>query len=139
MVNKNFAVAAAAAIVSVGVGTASAAPQCDIVGTFKDSLGSTGKFTSETKGTVINKEVCPTAYALTVTKLTHKVVDVTGKSKTATCGALKGDFTFNDGGCTSASGTITIGTTSIADTITHTGSIPTGKPVDDSALSAGLK
>ncbi len=140
MANTNLAVAAAAAVVAVSIGTASAATKCNIVGTFTDSLGSSGKFTSEKKGTVSNASICPAPYALTVTKLTNKVVDVKGTSTDKACGALTGDFKFNNGGCTSASGTVTIaGLGSLADTITKTGSIPTRTPIDNSALSAGLK
>ena len=140
MSKTNLAAAAAAAVVAVSVGTASAATKCNIVGTFTDSLGSTGKFTSEKKGTVKNTNICSAAYALTVTKLTNKVVDVKGTSSNKSCGALTGNFTFNNGGCTSASGTVSIaGLGSLADTITKTGSIPARAPIDDSALSAGLK
>ena len=140
MANTNLAAAAAVAVVAVGVGTASAATKCNIVGTFTDSLGSTGKFTSETKGTVSNPNICPAPYKLTVTKLTNKVVDVKGKSSNSSCGALTGNFKFNNGGCTSASGTVTIaGLGSLADTITKTGSIPARTPIDDSTLTAGLK
>ena len=140
MTSTNITAAAAVAVLSIGVGSASAATKCNIVGTFTDSLGSSGKFTSETKGTVSNANICPKPYALTVTKLTNKVVDVKGKSSDSSCGALTGDFTFNNGGCTSASGTVTIaGLGSLADTITKTGSIPARTPIDDSALTTGLK
>lgn len=140
MANLNIAAAAAAAVVAVGAGTASAAPKCNIVGTFTDSLGSSGKFTSEKKGTVSNPNICPAPYKLTVTTLTKTVIDVTGKSANKTCGALTGNFTFNNGGCTSASGTVTIaGLGSLADTITKNGSIPTHEHGDDSTLTAGLK
>jgi hypothetical protein len=119
---------------------ASAAKKCNIVGTFTDTLGSTGKFTSEKKGEVDNPEICSVQYSLKVTTLTNIVIDVTGKAKGNACGALTGDFTFNDGGCDSASGTVTIaGLGAFADTITRTGNGAKHPPADTSLLTTGLK
>jgi len=132
---------AAAFATAVAAAPALAAKKCDIVGTFKDSLGSTGKFTTEKKGTVSNTAICAQPYSLTVTKLTDVVIDVKGKSKDKSCGALTGDFTFQDGGCTSAAGTVTIeGLGSFNDTITHTGNAMSHPPqADTSMLTAGFK
>jgi hypothetical protein len=132
---------AAAVATAVSVTPALAAKQCDIVGKFTDSLGSSGKFTSEKKGEVSNAAICSATYKLTVTKLTETVIDVKGKTKGNVCGALKGDFTFQDGGCTSAAGTVTIqGLGSFPDTITHTGKDAShSAPADTSMLTAGFK
>jgi hypothetical protein len=138
--SHHHAAIAAAVIMSMSTGTALAAKKCDIVGNFTDSLGSTGTFKTEKKGTVSNANVCSAPYALTVTKLSKTVVDIKGKSKNPSCGALTGDFTFNNGGCTSASGTVTIaGIGSLPDTITETGKAYHRPPADTSMLSAGLK
>jgi formylmethanofuran dehydrogenase subunit C len=137
---KSMILSAAVVATVAGSGTAMAAGQCNIVGKFTDSLGSKGKFTSETKGTVDNTSICAKPYALTVTKLTEKVIDVTGKSADKSCGALKGDFKFQDGGCTSAAGTVTItGLGSFADTITRSGKLDHRPAADVSALTSGFK
>jgi hypothetical protein len=134
------AVVAAAIVMSMTAGNALAAKKCNIVGKFTDSLGSTGDFKTEKKGTVSNANVCPSPYALKVTKLSETVVDIAGKSTDKSCGALTGDFTFNNGGCDSASGTVTIaGIGSLPDTITKTGKAQHHAPADTSMLSAGLK
>jgi hypothetical protein len=132
---------AAAVVMSMSAGnTALAAKKCDIVGKFTDSLGSTGAFKTEKKGTVSNAAICSAPYALKVTKLSKTIIDISGKSKDESCGALTGDFTFNDGGCTSASGTVTIaGLGSLPDTITKTGKAFHRPPADTSMLSNGLK
>jgi hypothetical protein len=132
---------AAAVVTAISTTPALAAKKCDIVGTFKDSLGSTGKFTSEKKGTVSNTAICAQPYKLTVTKLNETVIDVKGTSKDKNCGALTGDFAFQDGGGTSAAGTVTIqGLGSFNDTITHTGNAISHTPVNDtSMLTAGFK
>jgi hypothetical protein len=137
---KHGAIAAALAMTMIA-GAASAATKCNIVGSFTDSLGSKGKFTSETRGTVDNPNICPQAYALTVTKLTNKIIDVKGKPKgTSSCGALTGDFTFQNGGCTTASGTVTItGIGSFPDTITRSGKATSRPAADTSALFSGMK
>jgi hypothetical protein len=130
---------AAALIVAAGTGTASAAKKCNIVGTFTDSLGSTGKFTSEKKGTVSNSLICADTYALTVTKLTETIIDISGKVKGGSCGALTGSFTFQNGGCDSAAGTVTIqGVGTFNDTITKTGALHS-PAADNSALIGELK
>jgi hypothetical protein len=132
------ATAVAAVAIACASGQALAAKKCNIIGTFTDSLGSTGKFTTEKKGTVSNPVICSSAYALTVTKLNTTVIDVKGKSKT--CGPLTGAFTFNNGGCTSATGTVTIqGIGSFNDTITHTGNSPTQHSPASSMLDTGMK
>jgi hypothetical protein len=66
---------------------------------------------------------------------------VKGKSKDQSCGALTGDFTLQDGGCTSATGTVTIKRLgSFNDTITHTGKAISHPPqADTSMLTAGFK
>jgi hypothetical protein len=122
-----------------GPASAYAANKCNIVGSFTDSLGSKGKFTTEKRGTVDNGIICAKPYALTVTTLTKTVIDVKGASKDKSCGALTGSFTFQNGGCTSATGTVTItGIGTLNDTITRTGAAkrPTA---DTSGLSSGLK
>jgi hypothetical protein len=119
-------------------GSAFAAKKCNIVYPFTDSLGSTGKFTSEKKGTVSNSSICAKSYSLTVTKLTLTDIDITGKSKDKSCGALTGSFTFNNGGCDSATGTVTIvGLGTLPDTVTKSGSAR-HTPVDISALTKNL-
>jgi hypothetical protein len=138
--SHHHAALAAAVVMSMSAGSAMAAKQCNIVGKFTDSLGSAGKFKSEKKGTVSNASICSAPYALKVTTLTKTVIDITGTSKNPSCGALSGNFTFNDGGCTSASGTVTIaGLGSLPDTITKTGKTEHRPPADTSMLSAGLK
>ena len=137
---SHMATAATLALAFAG-GNAMAAAKCNIVGTFTDTLGSTGKFVTEKKGTVTNKTVCPQSYNLTVTKLTNLVVDIKGKPKgTSSCGALTGSFMFQNGGCTTASGTVTIqGIGTLNDTITKTGSKVPAKSADRSDLLNGLK
>jgi hypothetical protein len=143
MANVKYAAIAAAAMATAMTGgnPASAASKCNIIGKFTDSLGSTGKFTSEKKGEVFNSAICSVKYKLTVTELTKTVVDVTGKTKGNVCGALTGDFTFNDGGCDSATGTVTIvGLGSLPDTITRKGKDDAvHPPADTSMLTTGLK
>jgi hypothetical protein len=140
MATSNQAALAAAALLTLSAGSADAAKKCNIVGTFTDTLGSTGTFKTEKKGTVSNANICPSPYSLTVTTLTKKVIDVSGTSKDKSCGALTGDFTFDNGGCVSASGTVTIaGLGSLPDTITHTGKAAHRPPADTSMLSTGLK
>jgi hypothetical protein len=129
---------ATAAALALGTGAASAAKKCNIVGAFTDSLGSSGDFTSEKKGTVSNADICPDAYKLKVTKLTETVIDVKGKSKDKSCGALTGAFTFNDGGCDSATGSVTIvGIGTLPDTITKTQDNTHAEP-DHALLSHGM-
>ena len=137
---KILAAALLGAVCMAGSGSALAAKQCNIVGKFTDSLGSSGKFTSETKGTVSNSAICPSAYKLTVTKLTETIIDLKGKSTDKSCGALSGKFTFNNGGCQSATGTITIaGLGTFDDTVTRTGKDARRVPADTSALINKLK
>jgi hypothetical protein len=139
MAYVKHAAIAAALIIAAGTGTATAAKKCNIVGSFTDSLGSTGKFTSEKKGTVSNSLICADAYALTVTKLTETVIDISGKTKKNACGALTGSFTFQNGGCTSAAGTVTIqGVGTFDDTITKTGALRS-PAASNSALIGKLK
>ncbi len=137
---SHAAIAAALAISFTG-GSAFAATKCNILGPFTDSLGSTGTFVSETKGTVTNTAVCPQSYSLTVTKLTNLVIDIKGKPKgTSSCGALTGKFKFQNGGCTTASGTVTItGLGTLADTIMDKGKIVARPGEDRSSLLRGLK
>ena len=120
-------------------GSAFAAKKCNIVGSFTDSLGSSGKFVSEHKGIVSNSAICAKPYNLTVTTLTETAIDIKGASKDKSCGALSGSFTFNNGGCQSASGTITIaGLGTFNDTVTRSGNARR-TPVDTSALTNNLK
>lgn len=138
MKNATCAAIAAAAVMTFAASNAMAAKKCNIVGSFTDSLGSTGKFTSEKKGTVMNTAICPTAYKLTVTKLTTKIIDIKGTTKA--CGALTGAFTFATGSCDSASGTVTIqGIGSFPDTITRSGADAHRASPDTSALTAHMK
>ncbi len=119
---------------------AHAAKKCNIVYPFTDSLGSSGKFVSEHKGIVSNSAICPVPYNLTVTKLTNTVIDISGKTKANKCGALTGSFTFNDGGCDSASGSVTIvGLGTFNDTVTRTQSARHAPVADTSALTNNLK
>jgi hypothetical protein len=130
---------AAALMLAAGTGTAEAAKKCNIVGSFTDSLGSTGSFTSEKKGTVSNGLICAKTYALTVTKLTETIIDISGKVKGGSCGALTGSFTFQDGGCTSAAGSVTIqGFGTFDDTITRSGALRS-PAADTSDLTNKLK
>ena len=127
------------AVCVAGSGSAFAAKKCNIVGSFTDSLGSSGKFLTEHKGIVSNSAICAKPYNLTVTTLTQTVIDIKGASKDKSCGALTGNFTFNNGGCNSASGTITIaGLGTFNDTVTRNASARR-TPVDNSALIAHLK
>jgi hypothetical protein len=105
--NINYAAMAAAVATTVTVNTAIAAKKCDIKGTFTDTLGSSGKFTSEKKGTGSNSAACPDPYKLKVTDLTQSVLDFSGTTKDKSCGSLTGTFTFV-GGCTTAEGTLTV-------------------------------
>ena len=113
--------------------------QCNIVGAFTDSLGSSGEFTSQTMGTVSNTAICPSTYKLTVTKLSTKVINI--KGKTTQCGNLVGKFKFQDGGCTTAKGTVTItGIGTFPDTVTRSGAEVARKPsADTSRMTNGLK
>ncbi len=138
MANMNYAAIAAAVATVVPANTATAAKKCDIVGSFTDTLGSTGKFTSEKKGTVTNTEVCADPYSLKVTKLSETVLDISGTTKDKSCGSLTGTFSFV-GGCSTAAGTVTIqGLGSIGDTLSLGGHHSYHAP-DTSLLSAGLK
>jgi hypothetical protein len=120
-------------------GTASAAKKCNIVGNFTDSLGSSGTFTSEKKGTVSNGLICSAPYALTVTTLTLATIDIKGKSKDKSCGALTGSFAFQNGGCDSATGTVTIvGFGTANDTITKSTAAARQAP-ENAALIGKLK
>jgi phospholipase/lecithinase/hemolysin len=142
MSNAKYAVMAASVATAMTATTAAdAAKKCNIVGTFTDSLGSTGQFYTEKKGEVSNTAICSATYTLKVTTLTKTVIDVSGKTKGNVCGALTGDFTFNNGGCDSASGTVTIvGLGAFADTITKTGNGAVVHPhADTSLLTTGLK
>ncbi len=122
----------------MNMGSASAAKKCNIVGTFTDTLGSMGQFTSEKAGTATNAVACSTTYKLTVTKLSNTVLDIKGKAKK--CGALTGDFTFDAGSCTTASGSLIVkGLGTFNDTITIMNTAVKSKPVDNSALINGLK
>jgi hypothetical protein len=138
MVKSHITVITAALAMSVLAGNALAAKKCNIVGSFTDSLGSTGQFTSEKKGSVSNSNVCAATYALKVTKLSETVIDIAGKAKG--CGALTGDFTFQNGGCDVASGTITIaGLGTFNDTVTRSGKVVARARTDNTALTAGIK
>ena len=55
------------AVCVAGSGSAFAAKKCNIVGSFTDSLGSSGKFLTEHKGIVSNSAICAKPYNLTVT------------------------------------------------------------------------
>ncbi len=119
-------------------GSAFAAKKCNIVYSFTDSLGSSGKFVSEHKGIVSNADICAKPYNLTVTKLTESIIDITGKSKDKSCGALTGSFTFNNGGCSSATGSVTIaGLGTLPDTVTR--SNKARSTPDTSALTNKMK
>jgi hypothetical protein len=136
------AVALAASVVSLPVGGALAAPKCNIVGTWTDTLGTTVVFKSEKKGTLNNVSLCPKSYAVKVTKLTELVLDVTGSTKDKVCPtpfSVGGEF--QNGGCTTVSGSITItGIGTLSDTFTKQSSpaVRTA-PADTSKLVAGLK
>ncbi len=128
----------AALAVMTNVGAALAASKCDIVGTFVDTLGSVGEFSSEKRGKATNDTACQTAYRLTVTKLTETVLNFKGKAKQ--CPAINAKFTFVAGSCLVANGTLTVkGVGSFNDTITITGEAARFKPVDSSALTNGFK
>ena len=139
MKTVSFAAVAAAAFMTFAASNAmAAAKKCNIVGAFTDSLGSSGKFTSEKKGTVMNSAICSTAYKLTVTQLTTKIIDIKGTTKS--CGALTGSFNFAAGSCASATGTVTIaGLGTFQDTITKTGADAHRASPDTSALTAHMK
>ena len=91
---------------SLAASNALAAKSCDIVGTYTDDLGSTIVFNTTKAGTATNPNICPSTYALTVTKDTSKAIDTTGKAKG--CGHLTAKFKPNYPTCTSATGTVTI-------------------------------
>ena len=138
MRHNSYAAIAAGIAMSMAAGNALAAKKCNVVGAFTDSLGSSGQFTSEKKGSVSNSAICASTYALTITKLTSSVIDIKGKAKS--CGALTGSFTFNNGGCTSASGTITIvGFGTFNDTVTRSGNVAVRPPASSSALTGSFK
>ena len=132
----------AAAVISgmLGSGTALAAKQCDIVGTYTDSLGSTIVFKTAKSGTAMNSAICANTYKLTVTKDTSKAIDTKGKA--AGCGKLTAKFKPDYPSCTSATGTVTIaGLGSFPDTITKQGEAIVRSPVraDTSSLEKGLR
>jgi hypothetical protein len=134
--------AVAAGILCLPAGGALAAPKCDIVGTWADTYGTTIIFTSEKKGSLTNTTyLCPKSYAVKVSKVTKAVLDFTASTKDKSCTGFSVGGDFQDGGCTSVKGSITItGVGTLSDTITKQ-STATGRrtPVDASALSAGLK
>jgi hypothetical protein len=138
MRHHSYAAIAVGIAMSMAAGNALAAKKCNVVGAFTDSLGSSGQFTSEKKGSVSNSAICPSTYSLTITKLTSSVIDIKGKAKS--CGALTGSFTFNNGGCISASGTITItGLGTVDDTVTRSGNVAVRPPASTAALTGSFK
>ena len=134
----SYAAVALSLSMSLAAGNALAAAKCNIVGTYTDSLGSTIVFKTAKKGTAVNKNICASTYALTVTKDTSKAIDVTGKAKG--CGNLTGDFVPNYPTCTSATGTVTIqGLGTLNDTITKQGDARVRETPDTSALEKGFR
>lgn len=135
-----LAVVASCLAASVPLPAPAATASCNIVGNFTDTQGSVGKFTSDTKGKVLNTKVCPVAYHLTVTKLNAKVLHLTGKAPSAeACPALSGSFSFEDS-CSKADGTVTLGKRKpVDDTLTFAGTAAAETKAPVSALSAGLQ
>jgi hypothetical protein len=136
------AIALAASILSLPAGGAFAAPKCNIVGTWTDDVGSIAIFSTEKKGTLTNANLCSKSYAVKVTKLTKLVIDVTASTKGKGCPtpfSVSGDF--QNGGCTTIYGSITItGIGTLSDTFTKQSTPAMHKaPVDTSKLVAGLK
>jgi hypothetical protein len=136
------ALALSAAILSLPASGALAAPKCNIVGTWTDDLGTTVVFSSEKKGTLTNANLCPKAYAVKVTTLTKLVIDVTGSTKDKNCPtSFSVGGNFQNGGCTTVTGSITItGIGTLSDTLTKQSSATLHTaPADTSQLVAGLK
>jgi hypothetical protein len=133
------ATVAAAAVLAVSGGGAIAAPKCNIVGTWTDDHGTTLKFTSEKSGRLTNGSLCPAAYKVKVTTLTRLVIDVTVSTKDTKCPTpFSVGGAFQDGGCTSIEGSITLaGVGTLSDTFTKQAS--TAKPAESPALEAGLR
>lgn len=138
---KSPCAALVAAAFSLSAGAASAAT-CNIVGTFTDSLGSSGQFTSQTKGTVSNPSICSgVTFNLNATVFGRKSVVVHGKPAKpgSGCTSLSGKFLFQNGGCTTAKGNVTINPLgTFPDTITRTGAALRYRPSNTSALTSGL-
>jgi hypothetical protein len=136
-------VAAVLAACLLASGSASAAKKCNIVGTWTDQLvGASASFTTEKRGSATIGAICPSAaYVLTVTTLTNSTWDITGKAKaSAKCPTIAAALTFTAGGCTQASGTITVeGQQPIPDTFNKTASIKVNPATRSNALSAGIK
>jgi hypothetical protein len=94
---------------------------CHVVGAWTDSYSSQITLTTNKRGTAIASVICGTAtYKLKVTELTKTVWNLTATTKKNVCPALAIALTF-EGGCTSASGTITFNGGQADDTWTKTG------------------
>jgi hypothetical protein len=119
--------------------SAFAAKACKIVGTWTDEYGVTAKFTTEKKGTATDSSFCPKAYKATVTTRTNTNWDLTAVSKDKSCPTVSAALTFQNGGCTVASGTDTIsGLGTVSDTWTKSAA-DARRATENSALSSGLK
>ena len=125
-----------AALAIAASGSASAAKKCNIVGTWSDSYGVNATFTTEMAGTATApNNICANVYKIRVTKLSSKVFDSIGKSKG--CPTVTAALAFASGSCTSASGTVVVGSTKLPDTWTKTGAIRVKPGVP--ALLGGLR
>ena len=120
-------------------GPAFAAKQCDIVGTYTDTLGSTIVFKTAKSGTAQNSLICGSVYKLKVTKDTSKAINAKGKA--AGCGNLIAKFVPDYPTCNTATGTVTIaGVGQFDDTITKQGdAVKTRAKPDTSSLTNGLR
>lgn len=131
---KRIAFAAIAASL-VASGAAHAA-KCNIVGNWSDLYGITATFTTEKRGTADASIACSKPYKVVVTTLTKTTWDLTGTAKG--CPTAKAALTFATGSCTSASGTVTLGTTSVNDTWTKSAGAIHRAPADTSMFN-GLR
>jgi hypothetical protein len=120
-------------------GGASAAKKCTVVGTWTDTVaGASATFTTNKRGSASIAAACPSTYKLLVTTLTNTTWDITGTAKK--CPTVTAALTFTPGGCTQASGTVTIpGIGSIPDTFNKTAAIKTHEASRSNPLASGIK
>jgi hypothetical protein len=99
--------------------SALAAKQCNLVGSWVDSYSETFTMTSQKHGSAGSNPECSDEKAdITTTKITEKVWNLKVHSKKCSV-IITGDYDFDAGSCTSATGTLTIpGVGQLADSIT---------------------
>jgi hypothetical protein len=89
---------------------------CKLTGNYSDDYNSTTSIKGK-KGSILNAEICPTAYTFTISDETSTGFNVKGKNKTKSCGKFSASLTFM-GSCSVFGGTVTINGTPISDTFT---------------------